>query len=211
LNYQLNSIQEEILVGILLGDASLERGKSTYNTRLRIEQSLESHKAYLYFLYSFFIDMTKTPPASPSRNPDKRTGKVYNSIKFQTLSFPCLNKFYELFYNNNIKIVPVNIAELLTARSLAFWIADDGGKSFYGQTILHTNSFTFAEIELLQAALLTNFNLRTRVEEKRPGQWIIIIPVKQETSLADIVKPFMPESMMYKLHLPKEENTSDSE
>ena len=120
LNYQLNSIQEEILVGILLGDASLERGKSTYNTRLRIEQSLESHKAYLYFLYSFFIDMTKTPPASPSRNPDKRTGKVYNSIKFQTLSFPCLNKFYELFYNNSIKIVPVNIAELLTARSLAF-------------------------------------------------------------------------------------------
>jgi hypothetical protein len=148
LNYQLNSIQEEVLIGILLGDASLERGKSTYNTILIIEQSLVLHEAYLYYFYSIFIDMTKAPPFSPARNPDKRTGKVYSSVKFQTLRFPCLNKYYELFYNNNTKIVPVNIAELLTARSLAFIIADDGGKSFYGQTILHTNSYTFAEIEL---------------------------------------------------------------
>ena len=37
--YELTSIQKEALIGIILGDGFLERGKSTHNTRIRIEQS----------------------------------------------------------------------------------------------------------------------------------------------------------------------------
>jgi hypothetical protein len=47
---------------------------------------------------------------------------------------------------------------------------DDGAKTFYNQTLLHTNSFSLADVELLQTALLNNFKLRTRVINKRPGQ-----------------------------------------
>jgi hypothetical protein len=39
--YELTSIQKEALIGIILGDGFLERGKSTHNTRIRIEQSYE--------------------------------------------------------------------------------------------------------------------------------------------------------------------------
>ena len=84
-----------------------------------------------------------------------------------------------------------NIKELLTARALAFWIADDGGISSYKATILNTDSFTLDQLNLLQQALLDNFNLRTRLAEKRPGQWIIVIPIKQPIPLYEIVGPYL--------------------
>ena len=77
---------------------------------------------------------------------------------------------------------------------------DDGGKNTYGQTILHTNSFTLLEVQLLQKALLLNFKLRRRLEEKTPDKWIIIIPVRQDIPLYNIVRKYKHKSMMYKLH-----------
>jgi hypothetical protein len=41
--------------------------------------------------------------------------------------------------------------------------------------------------------------LRTRLTEKVPNQWVIYIPVRQKLRLIDIVKPFMHESMFYKV------------
>lgn len=49
--YELTSIQKEALIGIILGDGFLERGKSTHNTRIRIEQSYPEKSEYLKSLY----------------------------------------------------------------------------------------------------------------------------------------------------------------
>jgi len=58
-------------------------------------------------------------PKIQERKTDIRTGRQYNSIRFATLSMPCLNYYYDLFYYKenikNIKQVPLNISELLTA------------------------------------------------------------------------------------------------
>lgn len=75
----------------------------------------------------------------------------------------CLNKYYELFYKDKIKIVTKNIHELLTARGLAHWIMDDDGIGFYNQTILHTRAFTKEDLFILQNALKLNFKLKTRL------------------------------------------------
>lgn len=47
---------------------------------------------------------------------------------------------------------------------------DDGGINFYKATILNTDNFTLDQIKLLQKTLLENFQLRTRLAEKRAGQ-----------------------------------------
>jgi hypothetical protein len=142
-------------------------------------------------------------PKIQERKKDIRTGKKYNSIRFATLSMPCLNYYYDLFYYKkkikNIKQVPLNISELLTARGLAFWIMDDGGKGSNNETILHTRAFTELEINLLMKALKTTFGLNTKAIEKVKNQWVIYIPVKQKTRLIDIVKPYMHKSMLYKI------------
>ena len=40
--------------------------------------------------------------------------KVYNSLIFKTRMLPCFNYLWELFYKDRVKIVPMNIGELLT-------------------------------------------------------------------------------------------------
>jgi len=69
----------------------------------------------------------KFPPKITNRKEDKRTGKVYNSLIFKTRMLPCFNYLWDLFYDNKIKKVPLNIGELLTEVGLAFLIMDDGG------------------------------------------------------------------------------------
>lgn len=80
-------------------------------------------------MYSFF-----TPFCVKNYKPhyklvrDNRTKKIYSSITFTTMQFPCFNVFKDMFYVVNVKKVPSNIYELLTLRGLAFWIMDDGSK-----------------------------------------------------------------------------------
>lgn len=200
-NLTLSEVQKEIFIGVLLGDAHLSRPKSTHNTKLVFDQSNSLHKEYLLHLYDIFKSLTSTEPYVTNRKPDARTGKVYSSIKFSTLSLPCLNSYYELFYKDGKKIIPKNISELLTARGLAYFIMDDGSKSYYKQTILHTRFYTKSEVELLQETLFKNFGLTSRLEEKSKDQWILYIQVKQDVKnkLSNLVKPYMHDSMLYKL------------
>jgi hypothetical protein len=137
-------------------------------------------------------------PTILTRN-NKKRGIITQSLYFRTLSMPCLNYYYELFYKDNKKRVPNNLDELLTERGLAYWIMDDGGKTFYNQTVLHTRSFTKEEVIYIQNVLNKNFELVTRIEEKSPNQLIIYIPVKQVKSLKSIVGPYMHKSMLYKI------------
>jgi ubiquinol-cytochrome c reductase cytochrome b subunit len=196
---QLSDEQKEILVGTLLGDASIERSKPTHNGRLQFLQTFPAHAEYLTVLYVQFINLAKSAPKVVIRKADKRTGKVYSQIQWKSPTYTCFNMYHDMFYVNGKKVVPANIAELLTPRALAYWIMDDGGKDSYGATLLHTRSFTLAEVQLLQTALMDNFSLRTRLIEKSAGQWVIVIPIKQVRSLKDIVSIYMCRSMLYKI------------
>ena len=114
-------------MGTLLGDASLERKKSSHNTRLRFDQSYPEHAPYLQSIYSIFQNLTG-PLGMPKihiRKPDKRTAKVYSSIAFKTRALEPLNYFYDIFYTYDSngkrhKVIPINIDELLTSRGLAY-------------------------------------------------------------------------------------------
>lgn len=163
----LTCLQKDIIVGTLLGDSSLERDKPTHNPRIRFDQSYPQHKSYLESLYVIFANLCGTPPRVHTRKPDKRTGKIYQTIAFKSLRHSSLNYYYDLFYiyDNNgkrRKIVPTNIAELLTPCALAYWIMDDGGINTYNATILNTDSFTLEEVELLQKALERSTNSKVR-------------------------------------------------
>ena len=72
--------------------------------------------------YSIFYYITGSKgPSINIRKPDTRTNKIYSSIAFKTLSLPCFNFYHDLFYDPKLgKIIPTNIEEYLTARSLAF-------------------------------------------------------------------------------------------
>jgi hypothetical protein len=120
---QLSSYLEEIIIGTILGDMSVEKPKSKIksNARLQFKQST-INKIYIEHLYSLFKEYCGSEPkimSSFDNRVDKN--KIYSSIKFQTLSLPCFNKYKELFYNSEgIKIIPKELVNLLTPVGLAY-------------------------------------------------------------------------------------------
>ena len=129
--------------------------------------------------YTNFLRFTAlcalSPPKTTHRKPDKRTGKIYNSLIFKTRMLPCFNYLGDLFYIDKVKTIPSNIGDLLTEVGLAFWIMDDGGLGSNGTLNLHTDSYTLTEVNLLIDVLKRNFDINSRISIKRPGEWIIVI------------------------------------
>lgn len=112
---------KEVLIGILLGDGHIVKRSSTANSRLVYAQTAVAHKEYFDYVYSFFKDLCVNDYIPQLRIVrDNRTNKIYSAISFTTMQLPCFNVFKEMFYQNNVKIVPDNIHQLLTPKGLAF-------------------------------------------------------------------------------------------
>jgi hypothetical protein len=64
------------------------------------------------------------------RRTDKRTKNTSTSTLFATFTHPFFTDLFRLWYHNvdgkNIKVIPANLANLLTPVSLAYWISSDG-------------------------------------------------------------------------------------
>lgn len=145
--FALTEDLKAILVGLTLGDLFIN--KQNVNARLEFKQSL-IHVDYLMEVYEQFKDFCPTDPKTVNPQADKRTGKVYSFIRFVSYSLPCFNPFYELFYDNGKKVVPLNIGELLTPLGLCYWICDDGTfNKEHKCAALNTHSFSLPEVNLL--------------------------------------------------------------
>ena len=50
----LTDYHKQALIGLTLGDVSLEKATSNSNVRLRFDQSISIHSEYIHFLYELF-------------------------------------------------------------------------------------------------------------------------------------------------------------
>lgn len=91
-----------------------------------------------------------------------RKVKVNYGLEFRTISLPCLNELYNLFYKNNKKIIPYCIFDLLTPLALAHWIMEDGAKLNKG-LVLCTDSFTLLEVINLCNVLKIKYDINTTI------------------------------------------------
>ena len=79
---------------MVLHPSGIEKGKSTFNTRFRIEHVYPDQESYVLNLYNIFAPLIKSEPTIVTRKPHPVTGNVHKSIYIRTLRFPCLNKFH---------------------------------------------------------------------------------------------------------------------
>ena len=192
---------KDVLIGILLGDAHIVKRSSTGNSRLVYAQTAIAHKAYFEYVYSLFTAFCANnykPLHRVCR--DKRTNKIYSAISFTTMQLPCFNVFRELFYLSNLKIIPNNIYELLTAKGLAFWIMDDGSKHGSG---LHISVYAFSndDVDKLMFTLQDKFNLKCSIHYNKDKKPHIYIFKESMDNLIAFVKPYFINEMLYKLGL----------
>lgn len=192
----LSQTQEQIVAGLLLGDGYLEFDKFKAS-RLQIKQA-EHKKEYVFWLYKHFADKVRTVP---KQRVD--TKQWY----FSTRSLRELELWRKIFYPQGKKIVPKNIADLLTDEiALAVWFMDDGTldyrvRSHYSFTF-STDAFTTAEVRLLQSTLLKNFGVESSIQtpSSRGKKYTkLYIGKNGREKFLEIIKPRMLNCFAYKL------------
>jgi len=192
--YSLPADLRDILVGLLLGDLFGQKAGHCVNVRFTFAQGLV-HLEYLLYLYGLFSNYCSNEPKI------YKVGGVNKAIRFFTYALPCFNELYEIFYPDGKKIVPLNIGELLTALSLAYWISDDGSfNKLYRAVILCTNGFSKEEVNLLINVLNSKWNLDCTINKSGNG-FVIRIPSSSLPILQALLKDIMPPMMLYKIGL----------
>nr|QWC53684.1 LAGLIDADG homing endonuclease [Rhizoctonia solani] len=198
--FSLSQELTDILIGLLLGDLYARKQKLGVNSSLAFRQGIV-HEDYLNHLYKKFQDFCSQGPKLLIPKPDIRTGKVHRSIWFNTLSLPCFNELYELFYPAGGKIVPSTIGELLTPLGLCYWIADDGCFCLRDKVvILCTDGFTLEEVETLVGVLTNKFGLICTINKSK-NNFRIRISTKSMPVLQNLLKDLMPSMMKHKIGL----------
>lgn len=198
-----------ILVGSLLGDGWGE--KRSNSTRFHIHCSAKNVE-YILWLHKYLAERDYCSTVKPKITKQiGQNGKIYYSIKIRTWSFTSLNYIYDSFYLEKVKVVPSLefLNQFCTPLALAIWFMDDGSKHAAGGVLLHTNSFTFKEIQTLQKLLLEKYGLKSSYTKKPSLNldrgYIIYISKEYLSLFISIVKPYMVSSMYYKLGLIKKQ------
>ena len=183
---------EAIIVGILLSDGQLFINKSG-NTFLSLKQSFKNFE----FLWNVFNILSHYCQGYPKLDTTRINDKIFMSIKIYTRVYPCLTEWYNVFYVKKTKIVPLDLYNILTYESLAYWIMGDGTKSGRGLT-LQTQSFTIKECVFIISVLIHKFNLDCNIHMQR-NQPTIYINSKSMEKIKPYLLPYIFPSMIYKI------------
>lgn len=188
---KLTDEQREIIIGTVLGDASfggLRRGKPFYG--LEFSQS-KKHEGYLQHLYEVFKPFVGAAPRERVVGTNKTKDNV--TLVFQTYRHPCFIFYHNLFCKNEgeklVKRIPINIDKFLTPRALAYWFMDDG-TSTNGTYQFCTDCFPVEEQQLLQSALLKNFNIKANITKYKKTHRITLLAESRETFLS-VIQPYI--------------------
>ena len=185
----INREDYEIIYGLILGDLFISR-KNNENASLRFEQSI-IHKEYLEHLFDKFKYLCTS--SASVKTAERKTFDT-SSVYFVTRQLTSITELHKLFYVEGKKIVPLNIASLLTEKSLAYWVMDDGDNHKSGY-ILNTSGFTLEDVKVLQAALYENWELETSIHSRNR----LYINSKSKNKFIELIRPHFHYSMLYKI------------
>jgi hypothetical protein len=213
----LSPLVKDSLIGDLLGDGHLRFNKKGSdflprpNSNAQFAMTLKSEDYVMYLWQEIYASICSKTPPHPWPNP--KTGKPISQYHFASRSLISLSEIHKQWYVFNedtkkfIKIVPLNIGDLLTPRGLAHWIMGDGYWDSNAKTVkICTDNFTEKEVELLIKVLNDNFELlaakQRRIKANKEVCWRIKVSGKFSniSKLRILVKPYLIPSMYYKLN-----------
>ncbi len=192
----LSKEQKSILYGTILGDGYLQK-TGEKNARLRLEHG-GNQKEYLLWK----IEKLKNIFQGKAKYLERihpLTKKKYYYWRHQSQSAPYLGKLRRIFYPDGKKKIPEDLEKYLTPLTLAVWYMDDG--YYYKRdkcSYLYLGNTVPKEAEIVAQALLKNFNLLTKVKQKKRGYAIYISP-KETLKLKGIIKNYIIPQFNYKL------------
>jgi hypothetical protein len=148
-NLELTTKLLNISIGVLLGNASIQKNtsKTKEKYRLKFLQSAKN-KEYIFHLHREFKDYVLSPPYFDSKR---------NTYSFQTVFHFEFKKLADIFLNidNKKSINSFFVENDISPISLAYWFMDDKGLLSYNKDyvrkglVFNTQGFTFNEAKIL--------------------------------------------------------------
>ena len=185
--------QMSILVGTLLGDASLRNDYK--NPSFSCEHGIKQKK-YCKWKADELSSLNSRLYTYTRKTVDKRTGIFYESAVCVLPANPKLLDMYNSLYINGRKTITKEFLNNFDELSLAVMFMDDGAKTTSSITIA-TNCFSEDELIILINFLKKRFNLTFHI----CSQHQIYLISKDFERFKEIVLPYMHEDLLYKLSL----------
>lgn len=192
---ELTNEEYQVLLGTLLGDASLSKHKSG-NIYGSFSHCVEQ-KEWIFKKYEYLKRICNSPILYQKhdkrlKNPDYE--QYYSYIR----TFPELKTiFYDHMYNEQGKFLEKDLLYTIEPLGIATWYQDDGSKKPEGGCLICTNCFSLDEIKLIQEVFAEKFNIKETIIQ--PAQHIFYIKKKDYDNFVNLISPYVVPSMKYKI------------
>jgi len=181
---------------MVLGDGYISTGRK--NSYLKLKHSVKQ-KGY----FEHKVSILKTLTSVNLRNETTTlNGKEYDCLVCETKSHPVYTKLREQFYHHGRKTITEHLMKILSSEGLAYWYLDDGawgGGAVKQDARICTDCFNKVEQELMCYWLAKKFDLHFKPIRYK-NSFRLRLMMKDTEKLVNIIKPFTPEDMAYKLN-----------
>ena len=185
----LSRLARDVVCGTLLGDGSISAKSAMLTMTHSWNQALyATFKARLLRELRVYANVHEVAAAAGS-------DRLYQTVHIRTLAHRALGTLRAEFYGEK-KVVPEWIAEELNPRMLAIWFMDDGHLNVRHRprAEIATVGFSDADRQVLLRGL-QRLGLPAKASRQR-----LYFDVPTTRRLSELIAPYVPPSMRYKLH-----------
>lgn len=180
----------EVMLGSLLGDASLKRHEGYRNARFSFKHSVRQEE---YFFWK--VKLVKEVSSSKDwwyQEEEDPSGKKVKKIRYQSAALPALTDIYDRTTDKEGDLsFKKEWLKLLTPLSLAIWWMDDGSIIANGRKgVFCTDSFGYESQVVLSNYLKNQWKVDTKVG--KAGQKHHRLYIYSPNNLKDLLRIIMP-------------------
>ena len=193
----LTRIAKEVLEGTVLGDAHIDRRSGHISIR-----HCQAQKEYALLKANALKELNIVV----NDGVQHKDGKSYPYTDIRSLAHRSIQVMRNRFYPNGTKTVPEDLR--FTPISFCMWFLDNGhtttksddGREGVGSGLAEIAAHAFSDegIQLLINKLWQQLGLRGYTRATAPGR--IFFRANDTYKLSEMIAPYCPESMRYKLH-----------
>jgi uracil-DNA glycosylase len=189
----LSQVAFEVTVGSLLGDGTIPRK----NAHLSLVHGVQQEE-YVCLKAKALAELK--PVIEHGASTARKGGRKHPTVTCRTRASRALRVLRRRFYPEGKKVVPRDLA--LTPRTLAVWFLDDGyikiKSERCGLAEIAAHAFVPDDLEHLLYVLHRDLALDAYIRPSSPGRIQFDCPATQR--LSELIAPFCPPSLRYKLH-----------
>lgn len=188
----------EIAIAMVLSDAGLSW--TSKEAHMKVEQGYQQ-QAFVDHLFDLFKDYCFAVSPQPYIAKSGPRAGLVKSYWFKTFSHASFTLIWHMFYVDRVKsIQPGLVLNHLSGLGLAYWVMSDGSLQNDSKSmILHSQSFTKADNEMLSKELNQKFGLHSRVIPHKGIYRVIFIPREDASTMNALISPHMIPQFKYKL------------